>query len=501
MIVLTAEEVAHATSGYLSSTVDPTIRVNHATTDSREVTVDSSSLFIAKPGDRADGHDFVASALDHGAKLVLASRETTDSHGQEAPAVIVKDVVEAMGALAAYIVERIKKHSLTTVIGITGSAGKTTTKDALHSLLQSQGPTVAPINSYNGEVGVPLTIFQASLDTRYLIVEMGADHVGNIADLCSIVKPDIGIVLMVGTAHAGSFGGVENIARTKGELVEAIPASGTVILNNDDPVVSAMKTRAQPGAAISWFTTGAIGEENTRSLASGMEKSFCTMTQNVTTDDQGHPEFDLVFATSDGSVTESQHIISGLFGIHHAANLAAAASAAFALGMTPQDIAQILNGLGAGSKHRMSQTDRADGVRIIDDSYNANPESMRAGLKALAMMGRATQRRTVAVLGEMLELGEQSVQEQISVGETVVRLNINELIVVGTAARPMYTGAMMEGSWGDEATIVDDVEQAQVLLNSRLREGDIVFIKGSNSTGLWRLADALNSQAQQEAHS
>ncbi|HEY4615529.1 MAG TPA: UDP-N-acetylmuramoyl-tripeptide--D-alanyl-D-alanine ligase, partial [Citricoccus sp.] len=205
MIELTASAVAGATGGVLTATASPSLTVTAATTDSRETT--PGTLFIAKPGEHADGHDFIPAARAAGATLVLAERETTDAQGRVDPAVLVDDVVLAMGRLAAYIVERIREHSPTTVIGITGSAGKTTTKDLLASVLATEGPTVAPQGSYNGEVGVPLTVFQAALDTRYLVVEMGADGVGNIEYLAGMVKPDIGVVLMVGSAHAGKFGG------------------------------------------------------------------------------------------------------------------------------------------------------------------------------------------------------------------------------------------------------------------------------------------------------
>ena len=223
MIALTAAQIAEAVSGTLSATLDPATVLVHVTPDSREVTAEGT-LYVAKPGERADGHDFIDAALGAGAAAVLAERATHAPDGAAHPAIIVEDAVLAMGALAREVVRRVREHSPTTVIGITGSAGKTTTKDLLAALLATQGPTVAPVGSYNGEVGVPLTVFRAELDTRFLVVEMGADHVGNIAYLCDLVRPDIGVVLMVGTAHAGSFGGVANIARTKGCLLYTSPS-------------------------------------------------------------------------------------------------------------------------------------------------------------------------------------------------------------------------------------------------------------------------------------
>lgn len=493
MIELTASQIAEVTGGRLHA--EAALSVTLATTDSREVV--PGSLFIAKPGELADGHDFIPAARAAGATLILAEQDTCE------PAVIVDDVVRAMGLLAADIVRRIRAHSPTIVIGITGSAGKTTTKDLLATLLATQGATVAPINSYNGEVGVPLTVFTAALDTRHLIIEMGADHVGNVAELSEMVQPDIGVVLMVGTAHAGSFGGVENIARTKGELVEALPEHGVAILNRDDAAVAGMAQRVPSGTALGWFTTGdQLLADQLGADQLSTEANFVVETHGLSTDEGERPVFELrVHDVYHGMLTDTEAapVHSALMGIHHAGNLAAAAGAARAAGMATADIARILSTAQAVSAHRMARTDRPDGVTIIDDSYNANPESMRAGLKTLAMLGRATGRRTWAVLGEMLELGETHSRDHIQVGESVVRLNIDELLVVGDGARALYTGAVMEGSWGDEAAHVASVAEAQALLDRRLAPGDIVLVKGSHSTGLWRLADTLiNNPPQKE---
>ncbi|NUL48022.1 UDP-N-acetylmuramoyl-tripeptide--D-alanyl-D-alanine ligase [Cellulosimicrobium funkei] len=485
MIELSATAVAEATGGTPSATVSPETTVDTATTDSREVS--AGTLFIAKPGEHADGHDFIAAARAAGATLVLAERETTDDQGRPDPAIIVDDVVLAMGRLAAYIVQRIREHSPTTVIGITGSAGKTTTKDLLAAILSTAGPTVAPQNSYNGEVGVPLTVFRAALDTRYLVIEMGADKIGNIEYLCSMVRPDIGVVLMVGSAHSGTFGGVENIAQTKGELVEAVSPDGVAVLNRDDARVAAMAGRTR--GTVAWFSV----EEGTfplvdAELAAGTA-SFSVLADALTTDGGEHPEFDLRLGAGTGA--EPHHVVSGLIGRHHAANIAAAAAAAAAAGLDAEDIARVLNGAGATSRRRMERTDRPDGVTVINDAYNANPESMRAALQTLAVMGRSTGRRTWAVLGEMLELGEDRIREHTAIGTAVVRLNIDQLLVVGGGARPLYTSAVNEGSWGDEVDFAEDLDAAAQTLERRLAPGDIVLFKSSNGAGLGELGDRI----------
>lgn len=486
MIALTAAQIAEAVSGTLSATLDPATVLVHVTPDSREVTAEGT-LYVAKPGERADGHDFIDAALGAGAAAVLAERATHAPDGAAHPAIIVEDAVLAMGALAREVVRRIRGHSPTTVIGITGSAGKTTTKDLLAALLATQGPTVAPVGSYNGEVGVPLTVFRAELDTRFLVVEMGADHVGNIAYLCDIVRPDIGVVLMVGTAHAGSFGGVANIARTKGELVEALGPDGVAVLNLDDERVAGMAART--AAPITWFTADERGVARAAEDVAAGRASGLVAARDVRADDQERPVFDLQVGTDEAAVRHP--VASGLTGLHHVHNVLAAAAAAHAAGMDPAEIARGLDGLGPASRFRMERTDRADGVTIINDAYNANPESMRAALRTLATLGRSSGRRTWAVLGEMLELGDARVREHTLVGESVVRLNIAQLLVVGAGARPLYIGALNEGSWGEEAHFVDDATQAEAFLAEHLRPGDLVLVKSSNGVGLAALGERL----------
>ena len=486
MIALTAAQIAEAVSGTLSATLDPATVLVHVTPDSREVTAEGT-LYVAKPGERADGHDFIDAALGAGAAAVLAERATHAPDGAAHPAILVEDAVLAMGALAREVVRRVREHSPTTVIGITGSAGKTTTKDLLAALLATQGPTVAPVGSYNGEVGVPLTVFRAELDTRFLVVEMGADHVGNIAYLCDLVRPDIGVVLMVGTAHAGSFGGVANIARTKGELVEALGPDGIAVLNLDDERVAGMAART--AAPITWFTADERGVARAAEDVAAGRASGLVAARDVRADDQERPVFDLQVGTDEAALRHP--VASGLTGLHHVHNVLAAAAAAHAAGMDPAEIARGLDGLGPASRFRMERTDRADGVTIINDAYNANPESMRAALRTLATLGRSSGRRTWAVLGEMLELGDARVREHTLVGESVVRLNIAQLLVVGAGARPLYIGALNEGSWGEEAHFVDDAAQAEAFLTEHLRPGDLVLVKSSNGVGLAALGERL----------
>lgn len=476
MLSLSAHEVAQAVHGTLhgiDQETASTILVDAATTDSREVT--AGTLFLAKPGDTTDGHHFIPQAYRAGSPLMLVEREIRDESGWIYPQIIVDDVVLAMGKLAHHIVSKLRNIGQLTVVGITGSAGKTTTKDLLAEIFATAGQTVAPVGSYNGEVGVPLTVFRADESTRFLVIEMGADHVGNIEYLANMVEPDYGVVLKVGTAHAGEFGGVDNIEKTKGELAEGSTLS--LALNDDDYRVRRMIARATvPTLYFGVGSSNHDGGAQERVYADGLH-----------TAENGCPVFNLVFP-------DGQHftVHSKLIGEHHVHNLLAAAAVAYQTGIEPTVIAEKLNTVGAVSRWRMERTDRADGISIINDAYNANPESMAAALRSLAQLGRGAQpRRTWAVLGAMLELGELSVEEHDRLGRLAVRMNISKLIAVGDIAKPIYNAAHLEGSWGNEATWVATAEQAFELIRAEAQPGDIILFKSSNGAGLGKLGESV----------
>ena len=480
MISMSAAQVAAVTGGRLVGVQDPeAVVITSVTTDSREA--GSGTLFVAKPGEATDGHKFVPQAAAAGAVLNLLEREVSDDSGESYPGVVVPDVVLAMGALATDVIDRLRAAHPVTVVAVTGSVGKTTTKDLLAGIFGAQGPTVAPRNSFNGEVGVPLTVFTAREDTRYFVIEMGANGLGNIEYLCNMVRPDVGAVLCVGTAHAGEFGGVDNIARTKGEMVEGLATAGTAVLNDDDARVREMRTRTE--ANIISFGLGA----EAHSPEHADERVWA---ENVTLGADGCPSFTLQLP--DGSAHE---IESKLIGAHHVSNILAAAAIAFAAGIEPRNIVAGLNGRGAESRWRMERTERPDGVTVINDAYNANPQSMRAALQTLAQMGRgdgrSAPRRTVAVLGGMYELGDESIAAHDALGQLLVRMNISHVVAVGDVARPIFTAATLEGSWGNEARWVADTDEAEEYLKDALQPGDLVLFKSSNAAGLNHLGDRI----------
>ena len=481
MFDLSLTDVLDITGVKATATAASDTVITSVTTDSREVV--PGALFVAKPGEFSDGHAFIDRARAAGAVLALAERVTYDEDRREHPAVIVDDAVEAMGKIAARIVAHLKEKNDAKVVGITGSAGKTTTKDLLAGILSQVAPTVSPIGSYNGEVGVPLTVFNATDETKYLVIEMGATGIGHLTYLTDMVHPQVGVVLCVGTAHAGEFGGVENIEKAKGELVEALDADGIAILNAEDPRVARMDSRS--GGAVRFFGTGSSKPENAGVWAT-----------DVAVNKHGQPELTLEFPGG-----FSKRITSGLLGRHHVTNILAAANAALALDVAPELICAGLEGRAAGSRWRMERIERPDGVSIINDAYNANPESMRAALVTLAELGLgadgAPGRRTWAVLGEMLELGDDSIHQHDLLGRMAVRMNIKKLVVVGRGAKPAYNSAVLEGSWGDEAFYVEDVDEARALLQEQLQPGDIALFKSSNGAGLRFLGDEIAAFAKE----
>ena len=468
MIELTAAEVAAATGGRLSA--DPEVRVTGpVVVDSR--TVEPGALFVALPGEHVDGHDFAARAVASGAALVLASRELAE------PCVVVEDVQVALGELARHVLATLRARGDVRVVAVTGSVGKTTTKDLLGQLLRPEGPTVVPRGSFNNEIGLPLTVLEADASTRFLVLEMGASGIGHLTYLTRIAPPDVSVVLVVGSAHLGEFGGIDAVARAKAEIVTGLAPGGTAVLNADDLRVAAMADVA-PGEVV---TFGTIPAADVRA-------------EELRIDRAGRASFVLRGRETSGRAAVEAPVTLALVGEHHVTNALAAATAALRLGVAPADVAARLSDARALSPHRMQVTERPDGITIIDDSYNANPDSMRAALKALAVVA-GRDRRSVAVLGEMLELGDDARVAHDDIGRLVVRLNIKLLVVVGEGAGGIHDGATQEGSWGEETRFVPDVESAAALLREELREGDVVLVKASNGSGLWRLGDELAGSA------
>ncbi|HEX6875260.1 MAG TPA: UDP-N-acetylmuramoyl-tripeptide--D-alanyl-D-alanine ligase [Nocardioidaceae bacterium] len=458
MIPMTLTEIAEVVHGEVHGDGGVTVSAP-AFVDSRSP--HPGGLFVAFRGENVDGHDYAESALAGGAAAVLGTRPVGG------PAVVVGDPLQAVAALARHVLARLPDVR---VVALTGSQGKTSTKDLLAQVLAAAGTTVATAGSFNNELGLPLTVLRADAETEFLVLEMGARGIGHLAPLCEIAPPDVSLVLNVGKAHLGEFGTQEDIAQAKGEIVEALGVDGLAVLNANDPLVMSMSARTS--ARILTFGESAAADVRLSDLA---------------LDELGRPRFELV--TKDGSA----HVDLALVGEHQAQNAAAAAAVGLGVDMTLEQVAAALSAAKPASRWRMEVCRRSDGLTVVNDAYNANPDSMRAALKALAALGRGRGpgTRTIAVLGEMRELGDASLEEHDAVGRLAVRLDISQLVVVGEAARPMHLGASLEGSWADESVFMEDKDQALAWLREHVEPGDVVLVKASRAAALETVAEAL----------
>ncbi|TFC79717.1 UDP-N-acetylmuramoyl-tripeptide--D-alanyl-D-alanine ligase [Cryobacterium cheniae] len=465
MIALTLGQIALAVDGTLhldgTSLSTDSVTDGMVHTDSRDTA--PGSIFVAKPGEVTDGHLFAPAAVERGATLLIVERVLDLPVAQ----IVVPDVVLALGALATFVVARVREAGNLKIVAVTGSNGKTTTKNLLRAVLERVGPTVAARASFNNEVGAPLTMLELTHETRFLVAEMGASAIGEIARLIKMARPDIGIVLKVGLAHAGEFGGIEATVLAKTEMVTELLATDVAVLNADDPRVAGMA--ASTSARIVWF--GQHGDEGVRATAVHASASGTTFTLQLASG-------------------ESRTVAFQVLGEHHVMNALAAAAAAEILGVPIDDIVSALESVQTAERWRMQVMGGRDGVTVINDAYNASPDSMTAALKTLAQIN-VPGRRTIAVLGEMSELGELAGEEHDRVGLLAVRLNISQLVVVGRGARRMHISTINEGSWDGESVFVENPDEAFDLLCATVRPGDTVLVKSSNSAGLRFLGDRL----------
>jgi UDP-N-acetylmuramoyl-tripeptide--D-alanyl-D-alanine ligase len=471
VIPLSLARIARVTGGQLCHGDPDAVVSGEVVIDSRRAA--PGGLFAAVAGERSDGHDFAAAAVAAGATAVLATRPVP------VPSVLVADVPAALAALARSVVDALPAVR---IAGITGSSGKTSTKDLAAQLVERLGPTIAPAGSYNNEFGHPLTVLRADAATRYLVLELSARGIGHIAYLCRVAPPRYGVVLNVGHAHAGEFGGLDQVARAKGELAEALPADGVAILNADDPRVLAMAARTE--ARVVTFSSAPGSPGMSRATARAVD---------IRLDDLGRPSFILLTPEGSAPVTLRLH------GAHNVPNALAAAALARELGMDLDGIADGLGAAVARSRWRMEVHRRADGVTVINDAYNANPESVRAAIDALAHLS-SQGGRAFAVLGHMAELGGTSRASHEDIGEYAARIGdsgLAGLIAVGEEAAPLLDGARRVRSWTGEALAAPDGAAALELLANRLKPSDVVLVKASRAAHLEGVAAALEGEAGQ----
>jgi UDP-N-acetylmuramoyl-tripeptide--D-alanyl-D-alanine ligase len=457
VIELSLADVAAIVGGRLVAADPERIVSGKVEFDSRKVV--PGDLFLAIAGNRVDGHDYAEAAVRAGAVAVLASRPVP------APAILVADPIQAITELARSVAPRLGAR----IIGITGSSGKTSTKDLLAQVLAGAGATVATPASFNNELGYPYTVLLADENTQYLVLETSSRGVGHIRHLTGIAAPRLAAVLNVGSAHLSEFGSVETIALAKGELVEALPSAadgGVAVLNADDPRVAAMAART-----------------SARVVTAGQRADADVRAEHISLDAAGRAAFELVTATGRAAVQLRVH------GEHQVSNAVIVAALALACGLELPAVAQGLSQASVRSRWRMEVCETPAGITVINDAYNANPESMRAALEALAVMSEG--RRSVAVLGHMAELGPDAAAQHEALGRHAVGLEIAKLVAVGEQARGIVTGAALQGSSRGESEWVPDATAAVARVGEELRPGDVVLVKGSRSAAMEVVAQAL----------
>lgn len=462
MIALTPNEIAAAIGGELLAgrgDAESAI-VGEAQTDSRDV--QPGQIFVARRGEETDGHLYASQAVERGAALLIVERDTDD----RVPQIVVDDATDALGRLAKAVVHRVAEQGALTVVGITGSNGKTTTKNLVAAIAERLGPTVASIKSFNNEVGGPLTMLRVEQQTKTLVAEMGASAEGEIARLTEMAPPNIGVVLSVGLAHAGGFGGLETTYRTKSEMVRDLPDTAVAVLNRDDPWVSKMADLT--AARVVWFGQHLEAEVRASDVEGSAEGTDFTLHARG----------------------EAVPVHFGVLGEHHVANALAASAVGLELGMPLAEIVRVLEATTLAAPGRMQVLPGRDGITVINDAYNASPDSMSAALKTLAQIKRPGA-RAVAVLGAMSELGELAGEQHDRIGLQVVRLGIDELVVVGKEARRLHISAINEGSWDGESVFFEDHDEALAYLADTARPNDTVLVKSSNAAGLQALGDRL----------
>jgi len=446
MITLTAGEIALLVGGEVFC--DKDLLVSKAPVfDSRLAT--PGCFFLALKGENADGHEFAADAYRNGSMFSLTSQRI------DGPCIVVKDVLEALSILAAFVRKRLDKLI---VIGITGSQGKTSTKDLLTHMLGAVGPTVAPAGSFNNDLGLPITLLECDDRTRFCILEMGARHMGDIARLCEIAKPNIGVVLTVGTAHIGEFGSREIIAKTKGELIESLGKDGVAILGTYDEFTPKMASLHQ-GEVILFGESADI-----QVRAADIEMR------------EGRPHFDLV--TPAGRDAVGMRAV----GAHQVSNALAVAAVGTALSLPLELIASSLSTAEISSKWRMELHESAD-LLIINDAYNANPESMSAAMRALVLFAQERGGSAWAFVGKMNELGQTQAPQSAAIGALAVELGIDHLVEINAPEYGEPVGAMVIHQRPTIESAIDLVEY--------FAPGDVVLVKASRSQGFEVLAESL----------
>lgn len=466
MIELSLADINRAIDGTLvlaaGDTAD-TLVSGESQTDSREVK--PGQIFFARKGEGTDGHLYADQAVQAGAALLVVEREL-DGAAAQASQIVVADATVALGALAGTVIRELRGADRLTIVGITGSNGKTTTKNLVQAMAERIGTTVASEKSFNNEVGGPVTMLRTTADTDTLVAEMGASGIGEIKRLTGMAQPHIGVVLSVGMAHAGEFGGIEATFTAKSEMVQSLDATGVAVLNRDDPRVAKMAELTE--ARVRFFGLHPEADVRATDIDSSAAGTTFTLTANG----------------------ESLPVTFRVLGEHHVMNALAAATVGLELGLTLADVVETLEAATLAAPGRMQVLAGRDGITIVNDAYNASPDSMSAAIRTLAQINKPGA-RSVAVLGAMSELGEYTIDEHLRIGLQLVRLGIRELVAIGREARNLHISAINEGSWDGESVFFETKDEAYDYLLETIQPNDTVLVKSSNAAGLQELGDRL----------
>ena len=451
MIVLKASEIALIVGGELkgsdvSITAPPVFDSGKAT---------PGSIFLALKGEKTDGHNFITDAFTHGAVLAFVTAASAER------CIVVPDVLKALNKLAAHVRNQLKDLQ---VIALTGSQGKTTTKDLLQHILENLGKTVAPTGNFNNELGTPITLLQCKEDTKFCILEMGARHIGDIAQLCKMAKPNIGMVLRVGTAHIGEFGSAEAVAQAKSEMISSLRPDAIAILGQYDA-----------------FTPRMISLHKGKTISFGETTSADVRATDIEIR-EGRPHFDLV--TSAGRAAVGLRVV----GIHQVANALAAAAAASALGASIDQIAVSLSTADIRSKWRM-EIQELRNIVLINDSYNSSPESVEAALRTLVLFAQERGGQSWAFLGKMHELGESSAGHHADIGTLASELGIDHLVCIGA---PEYSSKISTSAATEIHLFKEKVDAVQLV--HEMSAGDVVLVKASRAEKFEELAQAISTK-------
>ena len=466
---LTAEEIAKAVGGKLEIYGDGTLsNVTNITYDSRDVC--KGSLFCAIKGERADGHNFIADVVAKGAVLILANKipQNAKSTGNFA-AVIVDDTVAALGLLAGYY----RTFSKAKVIGITGSVGKTTTKDFVASVTNEAFNTLKTEGNHNNEIGLPMTIFGLTPECEIAVLEMGMSARGEISFMTKLVKPEIAVITNIGTSHIASLGSRENICEAKLEITDGMTKDGVLIINADEPLLTDRKNEIVPNLKL-------MGIYNRNADYKAI---------NIRTASDG-TVFDILYGSNAVINVEIP-----VLGRHNVYNALAAYSVGVTLGMKEQQIRQGLkNFVGTEMRQKIYDVGK---FTVIEDCYNASPESMRAAIEVLCSKAQKSGSQPCALLGDMLELGENSRLMHDQLGQFAAQMKVQRLYCFGEMAEAVAEAAIKKGIRADSVYVCSDVSTPEVMADmilSSISEGDVLLVKASRGIAAERVLDIIKEK-------